>query len=123
MNNRMRAGQSDRGPFFTRHDRRSFITGLAGAAAFGGLLSPASAQAPAAQARLPADAGPGPAGLALPDPNAGKKKLLAIGDVHTGYQHDSVSHALATIEQMGRKLGADSPELSSAQDATLADCA
>jgi hypothetical protein len=27
------------------------------------------------------------------------------------------------IEQMGRKLGADSPELSSAQDDNLADCA
>jgi uncharacterized protein len=39
------------------------------------------------------------------DPFAGKKKLLAIGDVHTGYQHDSVSHALATIEQMGRRSG------------------
>jgi type 1 glutamine amidotransferase len=36
----------------------------------------------------------------------GKKKLLAIGDVRTGYQHDSVSHALATIERLGYESGA-----------------
>jgi hypothetical protein len=49
----------------------------------------------------------GVAGLApqVPDPFAGKKKVLAIGDVHTGYQHDSVSHALATIERLGRETG------------------
>jgi type 1 glutamine amidotransferase len=34
------------------------------------------------------------------------KKLLAIGDVRTGYQHDSISHALATIERLGRESGA-----------------
>src|SRR5258708_29850809 len=34
------------------------------------------------------------------------KKLLATGDVRTGYQHDSVSHALATIERLGRESGA-----------------
>ncbi len=33
-----------------------------------------------------------------------KKKLLAIGAV-AGFQHDSVSHALATIEKMGRESG------------------
>jgi len=33
-----------------------------------------------------------------------KKKLLAIGDVK-GYQHDSVSQALATIERIGRESG------------------
>ncbi len=33
-----------------------------------------------------------------------KKKLLAIGAVQ-GFQHDSVSHALATVEQMGRRSG------------------
>jgi hypothetical protein len=33
-----------------------------------------------------------------------KRRILAIGDVHRkNYQHDAVSHALATIEQMGRK--------------------
>src|SRR6266852_3281467 len=33
-----------------------------------------------------------------------KKKLLAIGAVQ-GFQHDSVSHALATIERLGRESG------------------
>jgi len=33
-----------------------------------------------------------------------KKKILAIGAV-AGYQHDSVSHSLATIEKIGRQSG------------------
>lgn len=33
------------------------------------------------------------------------KRVLAIGDVQTGYQHDSVSHALATMERLGRASG------------------
>jgi type 1 glutamine amidotransferase len=33
-----------------------------------------------------------------------KKKLLAIGEVK-GFQHDSVSHGLATIEKLGRQTG------------------
>ncbi len=33
-----------------------------------------------------------------------KKKLLAIGEVK-GFEHDSVSHALATIERMGQESG------------------
>jgi uncharacterized protein len=37
---------------------------------------------------------------------ASPKRLLAIGDVRTGYQHDSLSHALATIERLGRESGA-----------------
>src|SRR5712671_3194522 len=41
-----------------------------------------------------------------PDPFLGKKKLLAIGDTRTGFQHDSVSHALATIERLGYESGA-----------------
>jgi len=61
----------------TNCSRRRFLTGLTGVAAL----------------------------AAAPDPYAGKKKLLAIGDVHTGYQHDSVSHALATIERLGRESG------------------
>jgi hypothetical protein len=39
------------------------------------------------------------------DPFPGKKKLLAIGDTRTGFQHDSVSHALATIERLGYESG------------------
>src|ERR1700722_13314524 len=33
------------------------------------------------------------------------KRVLAIGDVQTGYQHDSVSHALARLEELGRRTG------------------
>jgi type 1 glutamine amidotransferase len=44
----------------------------------------------------------------FPDPYAGKKKVLIIGDIHTGAQiaHDAVSHALATLEHLGRASGA-----------------
>jgi len=36
-----------------------------------------------------------------------RHKILAIGDVHRKiYQHDAVSHALATIERLGRQSGA-----------------
>jgi type 1 glutamine amidotransferase len=45
-------------------------------------------------------------GQTAQDPFAGKKKILAIGDTRTGYQHDSVSHALATIERLGYQSGA-----------------
>lgn len=41
--------------------------------------------------------------LTLPA-QARKKKLLAIGEVK-GFQHDSVSHALATLERLGRESG------------------
>src|SRR5713101_4778235 len=34
-----------------------------------------------------------------------QKRLLAIADVRGGYQHDSVSHALATVERLGRESG------------------
>jgi type 1 glutamine amidotransferase len=43
----------------------------------------------------------------FPDPYAGKKKILVVGDLHTGNQiaHDSVSHAMATLERLGRESG------------------
>src|SRR5579871_5098931 len=37
---------------------------------------------------------------------AGKKKLLVVADVETGFHHDSISHALATVERLGRESGA-----------------
>ncbi len=40
-----------------------------------------------------------------PDPWPGYKKVLAIGESSTTFQHDSVSHALATIERLGRESG------------------
>src|SRR5216683_8338834 len=33
-----------------------------------------------------------------------KKRLLAIGE-EKGYRHESISHALATIERLGRETG------------------
>jgi hypothetical protein len=35
-----------------------------------------------------------------------RMRILAWGDVSQGYQHDSVSHALATIERLGYETGA-----------------
>jgi len=75
-----------------------------GALVFAGLVaaSPAAAQAPtpAAQAGAP------PPGRAFPDPYAGKKKLLVIADVQSGFHHDSINHAMAVIERLGRESGA-----------------
>jgi len=42
-------------------------------------------------------------GAAQPPPGA-RKKLLAIGE-EKGYRHEAVSHALATIERLGRETG------------------
>lgn len=57
--------------------------------------------APVASAQPPAEFTP-------PDPYAGHKKVLIVGDVHTGAQmaHDAISHALATLEHLGRESGA-----------------
>lgn len=45
----------------------------------------------------------GETGLGLPSAPV-RKKLLAIGE-EKGYRHQAVSHALATIERLGRKTG------------------
>src|SRR6266436_1436299 len=44
---------------------------------------------------------------AAEDPYAGKKKILIVADLHTGNQiaHDGVSHAMATLERLGRESG------------------
>jgi type 1 glutamine amidotransferase len=39
-------------------------------------------------------------------PQVFTKHVLAWADVRNGYQHDSISHALATIERLGRESGA-----------------
>jgi type 1 glutamine amidotransferase len=78
----------------TLYSRRSFLAGLGSLA----ISSPAGIGAQRNQVVAPSTP-------PNPDPYAGKKKVLAIGDVHTGYQHDSVSHALATIERLGRDSG------------------
>jgi len=48
----------------------------------------------------------GRGGGAQADPWPGKKHLLAVADVQSGFHHDSISHALATIEQIGRRADA-----------------
>src|SRR3954471_12731389 len=49
------------------------------------------------------------AGVLLSAPAAthaqARKRVLAWADVRNGYQHDSISHALATIERRGRESG------------------
>lgn len=35
----------------------------------------------------------------------GMKKLLLVADVQNGFHHDSISHAIGVIEQMGRESG------------------
>ena len=45
-------------------------------------------------------------GHSLRDPWEGKRKLLAVADVQTGYHHDSISHSLATIARIGREANA-----------------
>ena len=44
----------------------------------------------------------------FPDPYQGRKKILIVADLHTGNQiaHDAVSHAMATLERLGRDSGA-----------------
>jgi uncharacterized protein len=39
------------------------------------------------------------------NPSAPRKRLLAWADVRFGYQHDVISHALATIERLGYQSG------------------
>src|SRR5947207_451264 len=38
--------------------------------------------------------------------NQNRKHVLAWADVRNGYQHDSISHAIATIERLGHESGA-----------------
>ena len=42
--------------------------------------------------------------VAAQAPPASRKKLLAIGE-EKGYRHEAVSHALATVERLGRETG------------------
>lgn len=48
----------------------------------------------------------GPALVAQGTARPARKQLLAWADVRNGYQHESISHALATIERLGRASGA-----------------
>ena len=42
----------------------------------------------------------------IQNPPAARKRVLAWADVRFGYQHDVISHALATIERLGYESGA-----------------
>jgi type 1 glutamine amidotransferase len=69
--------------------KHRYLAGFAAMLTLGAAISGLVAQAP-----------PVPAA-----PISAKKHLLAIGDVRTGFQHDSVSHALATIDRLGYESG------------------
>jgi uncharacterized protein len=45
------------------------------------------------------------AALAQPTPAVARKHVLAWADVRNGYQHEAISHAMATIERLGRDSG------------------
>jgi type 1 glutamine amidotransferase len=59
--------------------------------------------APSSAARGQRQGGPGAAAAPASAPQ--RKKLLALGDTHTGFTHDSIGHALAVIDRLGRESG------------------
>ena len=69
-------------------------------------LSTTSMLAQATPTAAPQAPGPGRGGQGQADPWPNSKKLLAVADVQSGFHHDSISHALATVEQIGRKANA-----------------
>ena len=71
---------------------RFTISGLATVALGALLLSPLASQPPQPAARPAAQVRP--------------KRVLAWGDTLTAFQHDSISHALATMERLGHESGA-----------------
>ena len=66
--------------------------------------APGGGQAPPAAGQGQNAGAPRPGGLA--DQFAGKKKLLIWMDVQTGFHHDSINHAAAVVERLGRESGA-----------------
>ena len=67
---------------------RTYILGLSLVILGASLLGPLAAQTP----QQPASPRP--------------KRVLAWGDTLTAFQHDSISHALATMERLGHESGA-----------------
>jgi uncharacterized protein len=79
----------------------SFVAPLMVVVSLGTTSTLAQATPPAPQAP-----GQGRGGQGQADPWPNSKKLLAVADVQSGFHHDSISHALATVEQIGRKANA-----------------
>ncbi len=63
-------------------------------------IAPSAAAAPIVAGATGARAGNIPP---QPDPWPGMKRLLVVADVQTGFHHDSINHAMAVIEQLGRE--------------------
>ena len=57
---------------------------------------PPAGQTPAQPARGGRGGGRG-------DPWPGKKKVLLVADVQTGYHHDAINHTMSTVERLGRE--------------------
>jgi type 1 glutamine amidotransferase len=83
--------------------KKNVIQRLMLVAVMAAMAGAAGAQPPPSAPTAGGQAGP-PRGPA--DPYAGKKKLLIWADVQSGFHHDSINHAMAVIEQLGRKSGA-----------------
>jgi len=84
---------------FMGKDRRQYVVAAAGGAGY--LQSPAGTKIVAFA--LPAATSSQAAAAA---PRGNRKRVLAWGDVRNGYQHESISHAFATMERLGRESGA-----------------
>jgi hypothetical protein len=88
------------------HSRRDMLK-LLGAAP---LIAGQAAQAPAPNQGAPGQGAGAPGqgqgrggGRGPVDFWPGLKHLLFVADTQTGYQHDSISHAMATVEKIGRE--------------------
>jgi len=83
--------------------RRDFvISGIGAGLGLGMRVTDALAQAPPADDPIQSTSrksGP------VADPWPGRKKLLFVADVQTGYQHDAINHTMGIVEEMGRKSG------------------
>lgn len=79
------------------------IPAFVGAGVLSGCVSPAAAE----PQQPPAPPQPGQGGPMGPsDPFAGRKKLLVWADIQSGFHHDSINHAMAMVERLGRESGA-----------------
>jgi type 1 glutamine amidotransferase len=92
------------------HSRRDMLKLLGAAPLIGGAAAQAQAPTPAPAQGAPAQGAGAPGqgqgrggGRGPVDFWPGLKHLLFVSDTQTGYQHDSISHAMATVEKIGRE--------------------